>query len=119
MIATLTASDWEVLIPLIGSQLVLIVQAWHNNRNARTRGVETLRQVTPPSNGHTLGELAEATVNAGTVAAVEATRLRQAIDPTHPPVEPAIPAAEVPKPVLDAQTVSPPPLPPTGPSGAN
>lgn len=112
----MTFTEWATLITIIGGQVVLIIQAWKNNTHAAERGTETLRQVTPPSNGHTLGQLAEAAVNATTVAAVEATRVRQVMTPHEPAVEPAIPSAEVPAPVQEAQTGSTPPPPPLPPN---
>lgn len=100
----MTLADLEILIPLLGGQIVLVIQAWRNNTHASNRGVETLRQVTPPSNGHTTGQLLESIVNASTIGAVEATRTRIAVAPHEDAPEPPIPSADIPDPITNAQT---------------
>lgn len=81
VLASLTAADYAVLIPIFFSSLASLIVTVRNSGHAK----ETLRQVTPPSNGRTLGELAEGINVSSHAAAIESARVRKEVLPNMPP----------------------------------
>lgn len=77
------AQFWVTIIYAIANAIVLVYTA--------TKTRQTHQQVTPPSNGRTLGQLMESNINATHVAAVESTRVRQELLPNRPAPVPPIP----------------------------
>lgn len=81
------ATDWVLIIGAVAQAVGLIITAIKAS-GAKAAAVEAVRQVTPPSNGHTLGNLVESSVVASHSAAVDAGRVRQSLLPQAPPPEP-------------------------------
>lgn len=83
VLAVLSAGDYAILVPIIIASIAqavvtVIVALRQSQVKAAVEAVH--HEITPPSNGQTAGEMLEGVATAAGAAAIEASRVRKALE---------------------------------------